>query len=223
MFERCTDRSRRALVLAQEDARVAQHDHIHPAHLLAGLIHEGEGIAAQVLTAAGVDADTIRERGTAPIPSESKPVTGHIPFTQAVKGILEYSLREALQLGCNYVGTEHLLLAFLRWQGLHGDGLLDRLGLNADEVRAATLRRLVEEQQQPKPAPRLPWRVGRQEGRTVRTIFQQIGPEPSDDDVLIGVMDTPELAREVVDARNSSRPPLRTAVGLAAPHERTQT
>lgn len=219
MFERCTDRSRRALVLAEEDARAAQHDHIHPAHLLAGLIHEGEGIAAQVLTAAGVNADTTRERGTAPIPSESKPVTGPIPFTQAVKEILEYALREALQLGCNYVGTEHLLLAFLRWQALHGDGLLDRLGLNADGLRAATLRRLVEEQQRPTPRP--PWRVGRRVGRT---IYRQIRPEPSDDDVLIGVMDTPELAREVVDARNSqSRPPLRTAVGLAAPHERTQT
>ncbi|WP_344841710.1 Clp protease N-terminal domain-containing protein, partial [Nonomuraea dietziae] len=115
MFERFTDRARRVVVLAQEEARTLSHDYIGTEHLLLGLIRESEGVAAAILRDGGADAGEIREaimviigRGSAP-PDEHT----HIPFTPRAKKVLELSLREALQLGHHHIGTEHILLGLL--------------------------------------------------------------------------------------------------------------
>ena len=116
MFERFTDRARRVVVLAQEEARMLNHNYIGTEHILLGLIHEGEGVAARVLESMGISLDAMRQavegvigRGTQPV-SES----AHIPFTPRAKKVLELSLRESLQLGVNYIGPEHILLALIR-------------------------------------------------------------------------------------------------------------
>src|SRR5579885_2668870 len=99
MFERFTDRARRVVVMAQEEARMLNHNYIGTEHILLGLIHEGEGVAQQV-------EEIIGQGQQAP--------SGHIPFTPRAKKVLELSLREALQLGHNYIGTEHILLGLIR-------------------------------------------------------------------------------------------------------------
>jgi ATP-dependent Clp protease ATP-binding subunit ClpC len=116
MFERFTDRARRVVVLAQEEARMLNHDYIGTEHILLGLLREGEGVAAKALTSLGISLGAVRQaveeiigRGEQP-PSES----GHIPFTPRAKKVLEFSLREALQLGHDYIGTEHILLGLIR-------------------------------------------------------------------------------------------------------------
>lgn len=118
MFERFTDRARRVVVLAQEEARMLDHDCIGTEHLLLGLIHEGDGVAAKALAALGIDLQTVRQHvegygGHEP----ARP--GEIPFTPRAKKVLELSLREALQLGHNYIGTEHILLGLIR----EGEGI----------------------------------------------------------------------------------------------------
>ena len=114
VFERFTDRARRVVVLAQEEARLLNHDYIGTEHLLLGLLHEGEGIAAQVLESAGVSVEAARAKvATIAGPGSSSP-SGHLPFTPRAKKVLEMALREALQLGANFIGTEHLLLGLLR-------------------------------------------------------------------------------------------------------------
>jgi ATP-dependent Clp protease ATP-binding subunit ClpC len=121
MFERFTDRARRVIVLAQQEARELNHNWVGTEHILLGLLHEGEGLAARALTAMGISLDAMREgvediigRGTEPLPK-----SGHVPFTPRAKKVLELSLREALQLGSDHIGTEHILLALIR----EGDGV----------------------------------------------------------------------------------------------------
>ncbi|EPI48216.1 Clp amino terminal domain protein, partial [Gardnerella vaginalis JCP8151A] len=110
MFERFTDRARRVIVLAQEEARALQHNYIGTEHILLGLIREGEGIAAKALSAKGVDLDGTRKQVKEMIGTGTVSPNGHIPFTPHAKQVLELSLREALQLGHSYIGTEHILL-----------------------------------------------------------------------------------------------------------------
>src|SRR5215210_7659636 len=104
MFERFTDRARRVVVLAQEEARMLNHNYIGTEHILLGLIHEGEGVAAKALESLGISLEGVRQQAP----------SGHIPFTPRAKKVLELSLREALQLGHNYIGTEHILLGLIR-------------------------------------------------------------------------------------------------------------
>ncbi|QYC42983.1 ATP-dependent Clp protease ATP-binding subunit ClpC1 [Nonomuraea coxensis DSM 45129] len=126
MFERFTDRARRVVVLAQEEARMMNHGYIGTEHILLGLIAEGEGLAALVLEDSGVEQGRVRafvERETG---HDGKPPSGHIPFTQRAKKVLELSLREALQLRHNYIGTEHILLGLIReGEGLAAEALVD--------------------------------------------------------------------------------------------------
>ena len=119
MFERFTDRARRVVVLAQEEARNLNHNYIGTEHILLGLIHEGEGVAAQALEAMGISLESVREQVEEIIGQGTEAPSGHIPFTPRAKKVLEYSLREALQLGHNYIGTEHILLGLIR----EGDGV----------------------------------------------------------------------------------------------------
>ena len=142
MFERFTDRARRVVVLAQEEARLLNHNYIGTEHLLLGLIHEGEGIAAKALERLGVSLEVVRSRVEEIIGLGGSAPSGHIPFTPRAKKVLELSLREALQLGHNYIGTEHLLLGLIR----EGEGVaaqvLAQLGLDLALVRQEVLQLL---------------------------------------------------------------------------------
>jgi ATP-dependent Clp protease ATP-binding subunit ClpC len=142
MFERFTDRARRVVVLAQEEARHLHHDYIGTEHLLLGLIHEGEGVAARALESLGISLEAVRAQVTEIIGQGQSAPTGHIPFTPRAKKVLELSLREALELGHNYIGTEHILLGLVR----EGEGvaaqILVRLGADRDRVREQVIQLL---------------------------------------------------------------------------------
>src|SRR5690606_14177719 len=114
MFERFTDRARRVVVLAQEEAKMLNHNYIGTEHILLGLIHQGEGVAAKALESLGISLDAVREQVQDIIGQGQQQPTGHIPFTPRAKKVLELSLREALQLGHSYIGTEHILLGLIR-------------------------------------------------------------------------------------------------------------
>ncbi|HUP70530.1 MAG TPA: ATP-dependent Clp protease ATP-binding subunit [Acidimicrobiales bacterium] len=135
MFERFTDRARRVLVLAQEEARLLNHNFIGTEHILLGLIHEGEGVAAKALEALGISLEAVREKVEETIGPAGSSTTGSPPFTPRAKKVLELSLREALQLGHNYIGTEHMLLGLVR----EGEGVaaqvLQTLGADLSRVR----------------------------------------------------------------------------------------
>ena len=142
MFERFTDRARRVVVLAQEEARMLNHNYIGTEHILLGLIHEGEGVAAKALEALGISLDAVREQVQDIIGQGQQQPTGHIPFTPRAKKVLELSLREALQLGHNYIGTEHILLGLIR----EGEGVaaqvLVKLGADLNKVRQQVIQLL---------------------------------------------------------------------------------
>src|SRR5438093_10014850 len=110
LVERFTDRARRVVVLAQEEARLLNHNYIGTEHILLGLIHEGEGVAAKALESLGISLEAVRNQVEEIIAQGGSSPSGHIPFTPRAKKVLELSLREALQLGHNYIGTEHILL-----------------------------------------------------------------------------------------------------------------
>jgi hypothetical protein len=133
VFERFTDRARRVLVLAQEEARLLNHNFIGTEHILLGLTHEGEGVAAKALESLGVRLEAVREKVEETVGPAGSSTTGSPPFTPRAKKVLELSLREALQLGHNYIGTEHLLLGVLR----EGEGVAVQVlaTLGADKVR----------------------------------------------------------------------------------------
>jgi ATP-dependent Clp protease ATP-binding subunit ClpC len=135
MFERFTERARRVIVLAQEEARVLQHNYIGTEHLLLGLVADGQGIAAQALEAMDISLEVVREQVELVVRPGQKPLSGHIPFTPRAKKVLELALREALQLGDNYIGTEHILLGMLA----EGDGVaaqvLTGLGVQPSVLR----------------------------------------------------------------------------------------
>jgi ATP-dependent Clp protease ATP-binding subunit ClpC len=140
MFERFTDRARRVVVLAQEEARLLNHNYIGTEHLLLGLIHEGEGLAAKALESLGVTLDQVRSQVEDMIGVGTATPQGHIPFTPRAKKVLELSLREALQLGHNYIGTEHILLGLLReGEGVAAQVLL-KIGLDMQKVRQTVLQ-----------------------------------------------------------------------------------
>ena len=134
MFERFTDRARRVVVLAQEEARMLNHNYIGTEHILLGLIHEGEGVAAKSLENLGISLDAVREQVQEIIGQGQQAPSGHIPFTPRAKKVLELSLREALQLGHNYIGTEHILLALLELED--GTGVLAGLGVDKATAEA---------------------------------------------------------------------------------------
>ena len=142
MFERFTDRARRVVVLAQEEARLLNHNWIGTEHILLGLIHEGEGVAAKTLEQLGISLDAVRSRVEAIIGEGAEAPSGHIPFTPRSKKVLELSLREALQLGHNYIGTEHILLGLLREGEGVGAQVLVVLGADLSRVRSAVIQQL---------------------------------------------------------------------------------
>ena len=140
MFERFTDRARRVVVLAQEEARMLNHNYIGTEHLLLGLIHEGNGVAATALESLGISLDAVRQQVEEIIGQGQQAPSGHIPFTPRAKKVLELSLREATQLGQDHIGTEHILLGLIR----EGDGVaaqvLVKLGADLNRVRQQVIQ-----------------------------------------------------------------------------------
>jgi ATP-dependent Clp protease ATP-binding subunit ClpA len=139
MFERFTDRARRVVVLAQEEARLLNHNYIGTEHLLLGLISEGQGVAAKALESLGISLEAVRAQVEEIIGQGQQAPTGHIPFTPRAKKVLELSLREAKQLGHNYIGTEHILLGLIR----EGEGVaahvLVKLGADLSRARGQVI------------------------------------------------------------------------------------
>ena len=147
MFERFTDRARRAVVQAQEEARTLNHDFIGTEHILLGLVGEGQGVAAKALESLGISMEAVRQRVEDIVPPGQVEVrTGHIPFTPRAKKVLELSLSESKLLGHRYIGTEHILLGLLR----EGEGVaaqvLAALGADLDGVRERVVQLLAEYQ-----------------------------------------------------------------------------
>jgi ATP-dependent Clp protease ATP-binding subunit ClpA len=140
MFERFTDGARRVVVLAQEESRLLRHDYIGTEHLLLGLLHEGAGVGATALTELGVSLTAVRHQVESIVGRGREEPGGHIPFTPRAKKVVELSLREALQLGDGFIGTEHLLLGMLR----EGDGvaaqILMKLGVDLERTRETVVR-----------------------------------------------------------------------------------
>jgi len=142
MFQRFTDRARRVVVLAQEEARMLNHNYIGTEHILLGLIHEGEGVAAKALESLGISLEAVRQQVEEIIGQGQQAPSGHIPFTPRAKKVLELTSREALQLGHNYIGTEHILLGLIR----EGEGVaaqvLVTLGADLNRVRQQVIQLL---------------------------------------------------------------------------------
>jgi ATP-dependent Clp protease ATP-binding subunit ClpC len=142
VFERFTDRARRSVVLAQEEARMLNHNQIGTEHLLLGLVHEHDGVAGKTLTSLEISLEDVRREVEAIIGQGRAVPVGHIPFTPRAKKVLELSLREALQLGHNYIGTEHILLGLIR----EGEGVaaqvLQKLGADPNRVRQTVIQLL---------------------------------------------------------------------------------
>jgi ATP-dependent Clp protease ATP-binding subunit ClpC len=175
LFERFTDRARRVVVLAQEEARLLNHNYIGTEHILLGLLNEGEGIAAQALESLDIDLASVREEVVKIIGQGQQSPSGHIPFTPRAKKVLELSLREALQLGHNYIGTEHILLGLIR----EGEGVaaqvLQQLGAELQKVRQTVIQLLSgpggSEQQTSEPA----GSSGRESSSSGSTVLDQFG------------------------------------------------
>ena len=175
MFERFTDRARRVVVLAQEEARLLNHNYIGTEHILLGLLNEGEGIAAQALESLDINLASVRDEVVKIIGQGQQSPSGHIPFTPRAKKVLELSLREALQLGHNYIGTEHILLGLIR----EGEGVaaqvLQQLGAELQKVRQTVIQLLSgpggSEEQTPKGA----GTGGRESSSSGSTILDQFG------------------------------------------------
>jgi len=142
MFERFTDQARRVVVVAQEESRKLGHDYIGTEHLLLGILGAGESVAVQALASLGVSLEAARQQVEDIVGRGSHEVSGHIPFTPRAKKVLELSLREAIQLGHNYIGTEHILLGLIR----EGEGVaaqvLTRLGADLNRTRQQVIRLL---------------------------------------------------------------------------------
>ena len=137
MLERFTDRARQVVVLAQQEARALDHDHIGTEHILLGLIGEGQGVAVMALTSLEISLDEIRQEVEAVIGlgTSQRPMTRHIPFTPRAKKVLELSLREAHLLGADYIGTEHILLGLVREGDGVGAQVLIGAGVDLDRLR----------------------------------------------------------------------------------------
>ncbi len=179
MFERFTDRARRVVVLAQEEARSLNHNYIGTEHILLGLLNEGEGIAAKALESLGIGLDSVRDEVVKIIGQGQQAPSGHIPFTPRAKKVLELSLREALQLGHNYIGTEHLLLGLIR----EGEGVaaqvLQQLGAELQKVRQSVIQALSDpggSEERPVSGGSVPTGTGREASSTSgSTVLDQFG------------------------------------------------
>jgi ATP-dependent Clp protease ATP-binding subunit ClpC len=144
LFEKFTERARRVIVLAQEEARVLNHSAIGTEHLLLGIVHEGQGVAARTLEALGIRLAAVRRAIEREVPRGASPAVGTLSFTPRAKKALENALRESLQLGHNYIGTEHILLGLMRTDDGRAARVLTDLGATFEGVRAQALSVLAD-------------------------------------------------------------------------------
>ena len=144
MFEKFTDRARRVVVLAQEEARLLNHNAIGTEHLLLGIVHEGQGVAAQTLQALDIRLAAVRNAIEREVPRGTSPGAGTLSFSPRAKKSLENALRESIQLGHNYIGTEHMLLGLIRTDDSRAARVLTDLGATFDRVRAQVLTLLAD-------------------------------------------------------------------------------
>ena len=144
MFEKFTDRARRVVVLAQEEARLLNHNAIGTEHLLLGIVHEGKGVAAQTLQALDIRLAAVRNAIEREVPRGASPGVGTLSFSPRAKKSLENALRESLQLGHNYIGTVHMLLGLIRTGDSRAARVLADLGATFDRVRAQALALLAD-------------------------------------------------------------------------------
>jgi ATP-dependent Clp protease ATP-binding subunit ClpC len=214
VFERFTDRARRVVVLAQEEARLLNHNYIGTEHILLGLLNEGEGIAAQALESLDIDLASVREEVVKIIGQGQQSPSGHIPFTPRAKKVLELSLREALQLGHNYIGTEHILLGLIR----EGEGVaaqvLQQLGAELQKVRQTVIQLLSgpggSEEQQPQAA----GSGGRESSSSGSTVLDQFGQNLTQAardrklDPVIGRANEIERVMQILSRRTKNNPVL---------------
>ncbi len=174
MFERLTDRARRVIELAQEEARMLSHNYIGTEHLLLGLIHEGEGVAAEVLESLGIGLGAARLRIEEIIGQGQQPPSGHIPFTPRAKKVLQLARREALAMGHSYTGTEHILLGLVReGRGVAAQVLAD-LGLDLNQVRHQVIRLLADRQGEDGRAARRFVKAGGQQPRLLPEMLERV-------------------------------------------------
>lgn len=218
MFERFTDRARRVVVLAQEEARMLNHSYIGTEHILLGLIHEGDGVAAKALQSLDVSLGAVREQVREIIGQGQQAPSGHIPFTPRAKKVLELSLREALQLGHNYIGTEHILLGLIR----EGEGVaaqvLVQLGADLNRVRQTVIQLLSGYQGSGDPEGKEPAGVsstggsqGQQAGSVVLDQFGRnltAAARESQLDPVIGRSEEMERVMQVLSRRTKNNPVL---------------
>ena len=215
MFERFTDRARRVVVLAQEEAKMLNHNYIGTEHILLGLIHEGEGVAAKALESLGISLDAVREQVQDIIGQGQQQPTGHIPFTPRAKKVLELSLREALQLGHNYIGTEHILLGLIR----EGEGVaaqvLVKLGADLNKVRQQVIQLLSAatraRSRPPSAAPRTTSTANAQGGSPVLDQFGRNLTQAARDnklDPVIGREKEIERVMQILSRRSKNNPVL---------------
>ena len=210
MFERFTDRARRVVVLAQEEARMLNHNYIGTEHILLGLIHEGEGVAAKALESLGISLEAVRQQVEEIIGQGQQAPSGHIPFTPRAKKVLELSLREAQQLGHNYIGTEHILLGLIR----EGDGVaaqvLVRLGASLGPVRQQVIELLqaYQGQAQAAKATAAPAPIPSLERQLARLVSRMKGIESRLSAIELRLGDGPDLSQlddRIADAAAEKR------------------
>jgi ATP-dependent Clp protease ATP-binding subunit ClpC len=182
VFERFSDRARRVVVLAQEEARLLDHDYIGTEHLLLGLAAEEEGVAARALAQLGIDLGTVRREVEEVVGRGHTTPSGHIPFTRRAKKALESSLREALDLGHNHIGTEHILLGLVRDHEGAAAEVLAKRAVSPEAVRAQ-VRSLLEAGPAPAAAPPVCGRCGATLTDALTTTELQV-PEHEGDGVL---------------------------------------
>ena len=199
MFERFTDRARRVIELAEEEARVLNHNYVGTEHLLLGLIHEGEGVAAKALESLGISLEAVRQQVEEIIGEGQQAPSKRIPYTPGAKKALELSLREALQLGHHYIGTEHILLGLIR----EGEGpaaqVLVNLGGDLNRVRQQVIRLLHGYQDENDPGRvRAALRTGKA-GRGKRKLLSQ----------LLGHLDSIESRLSAIERRVGTGPDVR--------------
>jgi ATP-dependent Clp protease ATP-binding subunit ClpC len=185
MFERFTDRSRRVVILAQEEARMLNHGSTGTEHLLLGIIHEGENVGARALSALGLSLVSVRQRIEEVVGAGSQSAGGHIPFTPRARRVLELALREALQLGHGHIGPEHILLGLVHDGGGVGAQVLARLGADAAVVRQRVIEPLSRTAEPAAEAP-APGGVLDQFGRNLTQAARDGGLDPAGLDHRVG-------------------------------------
>jgi ATP-dependent Clp protease ATP-binding subunit ClpA len=187
MFERFTERARQVVVLAQDEARTLKHNYIGTEHILLGLLREEEGLAARVLDSLDITVEEVRAQVARIVGQGDEVTTGQIPFTPRAKKVLELALREALSLGHNYIGTEHILLGLVREnEGVAARILLD-FDADAEKIRNEVIRML--------------------SGQRVRTVHEMPLPQPSTHKPRVVIVCCPSCGSSIVETMGTEEPP----------------